>query len=212
MGCIILSLLLLIALVKFWPIPGEEEVPDFVYNTRGQEVIEIEEILQTSQVKQKPPPPAPLPPIIVPNDDILEEFELEITDNYLPIEDPGEDAVVEEGISAGPQTALVSAQVGPKPVRFVEPEYTREARRKKIRAEVVVEVLVDERGQVQDAKILELFLLSRKRDEPKQPVEQIGFGLEESALSAAERWQFRPARQDGKPVQSYTTLTFSFGV
>ena len=73
-------------------------------------------------------------------------------------------------------------------------------------------MLVDEKGRVEASKVLERFLLGNKKDDPKQPVNLLGYGLEEAALSAAGRWLFRPARKNGTPVRSYHALTFRFGV
>jgi protein TonB len=75
----------------------------------------------------------------------------------------------------------------------------------------MVEVLVDERGRVSEKRIIDRFLYG-KRDDPPEPVEHVGYGIEEAALSAAERWQFRPAKHGGRTVRSYYTLTFRFGV
>ena len=210
MACLALSLLVVLSAVKFWPALLDDEPADITYNVRGQEVIAIEEIVPTQQELRKPPPPAPLPPIVVPDDVILEDVDFDIKDSPLAIDEYGEDAEVSEGDVQGPVTAAPAAQTAPKPVRFVEPEYTREAQRKRIRAEVVVEVLVDERGRVQDARILERYLLDK--DHEREAVGELGFGLEESALSAAERWMFRPARENGRPVRSFTQLTIKFGV
>ena len=206
----VVSLLLLIAAVKWWPAEGLGDPDDRIYTTRPQEVIEIDEIQQTRQVQQAPPPPAPLPPIIVPNDAILEEIELELDNNLLTLE-PADDPTLQEDATDGPPTQLARAETGPKPVRIVEPANPREARRKRIKAEVVVEVLVDERGRVQEATIVERYLLGDE-DDPKTAVGELGYGLEEAAVSAAERWLFRPARQNGRPVTSYTTVTLLFGV
>jgi protein TonB len=206
------SLLALVAAVKLWPVPGDAAPTDLVYTTRGPETIQFEEIVQTRQQRQTPPPPAPLPPIIVPDDRVIdEEFELDITDSFLPVDNPGLDQRLTPGDPIGAQPTSARAEIGPKPVRIVEPEYTRDAKRKKIRAEVVVEVMIDEKGRVQDSKIVERFLLGDD-DDPKQPVDQLGYGLEEAAVSAAERWLFRPARQNGTPVRSQHELTFKFGV
>ena len=212
MGGMAVSLALMVAAVKLWPIPGNYAPTDIVYRTHGPETIEIEEIVQTSQQRQTPPPPAPLPPIIIPDDQIIdEEFELDITDSFLPIDNPGLDQRLTPGDPIGAPTTTARVATGPKPVRIVEPEYTRAAKRKKIRAEVVVEVEIDEKGRVQASKILERFLLGDD-DDPKKPVEQLGYGLEEAAVSAATRWLFRPARKDGTPVRSQQALTFKFGV
>jgi protein TonB len=206
------SQLLLIALVQLWPLTGEAPRASPVYRAGKQEVIEIDEIRPTRQTQAlRPPPPAPLPPIVVPNDVLIEE-ELAFSDQLLPVDVPGTDAIRQEGDpEGGPPTGDAFTEVGPKPVRVVEPEYTREAQRKNVRAEVVVEVVVDERGRVSTARVLERYLL-RDGDDPKERVAQLGYGLEESALSAAERWTFRPARQQGKAVRSAYTLVFSFGV
>ena len=188
LGGMAVSLLVLVAAVKLWPVPGDYAPTDIVYTTKGPETIQIEEIVQTSQQRQTPPPPAPLPPIIVPNDTIIEEeFELDITDSFLPIDTPGLDQRLTPGEPLGAPTATAArVETGPKPVRITEPEYTRAAKRKRIRAEVVVEVLIDEKGRVEDSKIVERFLLGDD-DDPKQPVAQIGYGLEESAINAAGR-------------------------
>ena len=95
-------------------------------------------------------------------------------------------------------------------MRFVEPEWPREARRKRIRADVLVEVLVDEKGLVREAKVVERFLYQGDSDQ-KEEVPELKYGLEEAAVAAAKRWMFQPARQDGNPVKSYKTITFSFG-
>ena len=158
------------------------------------------------------PPPAPLPPIIVPDDEIIEdEIELDFTDSYLPIDDPGLDQRLTPGDPIGAPTSTARVAVGPKPVRITEPEYTRAAKRKKIRAEVVIEVLIDEKGRVEASKIVERFLLG-DGDDPKQPVALIGYGLEDAAMNAAARWLFRPARKNGTPVRSRHEVTFKFGV
>ncbi|GIV59910.1 energy transducer TonB [Rhodocaloribacter litoris] len=212
MATLALSLAVVTAAVRWWPPPGAAEPPEIVYDPRGQELIVMEEIVQTQQRLRRPPPPAPLVPVVVPDEVVLDEYDLEVRDSYLPVDTPGDDAEQVEGDPEGTRATAVSATVGPKPVRIVEPEYTREARRKKVRAEVVVEVLVNERGRVEQARIVERYLLGDRPEDPKQPVPRLGYGLEEAALAAAEGWMFRPARQNGKPVSSLFTFTLSFGI
>ena len=197
-------------LVRFWPPPSEDGETARVYASDG-EPIEIQDIRPTSQsAAQEPPPPAPLPPVEVPNDVVLEEPDLNFEAftsafDEMPPEDagpPGED----QAAQAPPQ-----ADVGPRPVRFVEPEYTSAARRQNMRARVLVRVLVSPTGEVTEATVTERFLLGEDVT-TREPVAHLGHGLEEAALSAARRWLFRPARENGQAVESYTTLTFSFGV
>lgn len=170
----------------------------------------MEEIVQTRQEKKKPPPPAPVPPVVVPNDVILDDIVLDFPDDFLAIEDTGEDVEETDGVTVGTDLSF-RADSGPRPVRIVQPEYTREARRRNIRAEVVIEVLVDERGSVSEIKIVQRYLLNKDATE-REAVASVGYGLEEAAKAAASQYVFRPAREGGIAVRSYTTLTFSFGV
>ncbi len=208
---IIAALVLSLGLVHGWPTPSGPD-DDRIYTSRVQDAIKIEEIKPTRQSNRPPPPPPPPIPVIVPNDNILEEIPLDFNDTFLQLPDladalPPDDA--ELNVQA---TALERVETAARPVRIVEPAYTREAQRRKVRAEVVVEVLVDERGRVEESRIVERFMLGKDDDDPKQPVAELGYGLEEAATDAAERWVFRPARQNGRPVRSYTTVTLVFGV
>ncbi len=194
-----------IATVQLWPLPQPDDDEPRTYR-RGQETIEIDEIVQTKQRQKTPPPPPPVLPVEVSDDEIIDDVELDLPEDFLALsEDDGEGQIGPEGTARSAPELLE-----PRPVRIVEPEYTRDARRKKIRAEVVIEVLVDERGRVKEAKVVERFLLGK--DEEREQVNHLGFGLEESAIDAAERWMFRPARHGGQAVRAYTTLRFSFGV
>ncbi len=207
-----LSLLVVLAFFHFWPHRNAPDLSHTIFSVRGKEVVQIEDMAPTRQQARKPPPPAPLPPVPVPDDFILPEEELTFT-SELSLEtltDEGPDERTEAGTTGN--GALLAIEEGPRPVRFVEPEYTPAARKRKIRAQIVVEVLVDEHGRVTQARIVERFLLSKNPDEPPVPVDTIGYGLEQAALTAAQRWRFRPARKNGTPVKTFTTLTFRFGV
>lgn len=208
MATLVLSLVVVNAVIQFWPMP-EVDYSGMTFDTRGQEVIEIEEIQQTQQEKRTPPPPVPAPPVVVPDDVVLDDIELEISDVALDMNDGGAESEAVEGTETGNDNPA-RADRSPSPVRIATPEYPREADRRNIRAEVVVEVLVDERGRVEKTRIVERYLLSKDGTQ-KEAVPQIGYGIEESALSAAERHTFRPAIQGGQRVKSYSTLTFRFG-
>lgn len=211
LGSLVASLFLVTACFRFWPLPDPGERPDITFNIRGQETIAIEEIQQTKQASKKPPPPAPLPPVIVPDDVYLDEVELDLDNNMLETENPGEETDVRDREATGDENRMVRADSGPKPVRIVQPEYTSEAKRRNVRAEVIVEVLVNEYGRVEDVRVLERYLLNKDMTR-KEAVTAVGYGVEQAAISAAERWMFRPAISNGRAVRSYTTLTFSFGV
>jgi len=202
-----LSLLLVNGAFVFWPNPDTSN-EGLVFDARGQEVIQAEEIQQTRQEQRKPAPPIPAPPVVVPDDVVLDDVELEIADTSLTLDEAGTDEEVVDGTLTGNETAA-RADRSPSPVRIAHPIIPREARN--IRAIVVIEVLIDERGRVLSSRIAERYLVNRDASE-REPVQTIGNGIEEAVIAAAEKHTFRPAIQGGKRVQSYTTLTFRIGV
>ena len=210
LGTLTLSLLVVNAFILFWPTP-ELDFSGATFDTRGQEVIQIEEIQQTTQEKRKPPPPVPQPPVVMPDDVVLDDIELEIADVALDINEAGTEDENVEGADTGNNPVAARADRSPSPVRIATPEYPRDADRRNIRAEIVVEVLVSDRGRVIETRIVERYLLSKDGTE-KEMVARIGYGMEEAAIAAAERHTFRPAIQAGQRVQSYSTLTFRVGL
>jgi TonB family protein len=92
------------------------------------------------------------------------------------------------------QTAAVS---NTKPVEIFSvprPVYTDQARAKKIEGDVLVQVVFTASGQVQVLRV----------------VRGLGYGLDESAEEAARQIRFRPAEQDGRPVDSPAIAHITF--
>jgi len=84
----------------------------------------------------------------------------------------------------------------PQLVSFPKPEYPPLARRLRVQGVVVVSVLVDENGQVQDARIVE-------------PIPQ-KVGINEAALAAARSARYKPATKQGVRVKMWTRLRIPF--
>lgn len=208
LGCVLAGQLVVWLLMTFWPAPGPDPLEATIYHIAGQEVIPIEEILPTQQSLRAAPPPPPDIPVVVPDDVVLEP-DLLFQEQSLTLDRYAEDEAVAEGNTAQGAPTLAAPAVGPKPIRFVEPEYPASAQKAGIRAEVTVQVLVDEKGRVTSAEILERFILDR--DANRKAVSQLDHGLEDAALRAASDWLFQPARDGGRTVRSYTILTFRFG-
>lgn len=206
----VVTLVGMLALVRFWPMPDAEEQQEALFQRPTESVVQIEMIEPTRQVRRQPPPSRPLPPIPVPDEVVIEEEPLELDD--LLVIDTGDDDARLEGADAGNTgpTFVARADQAPKPVKFVEPEYSKEARKERIKAQIVVEVRVDEQGGVQESRILDRFLI-RGNDAPPEPVSRLGYGVEEAVLAAAGRWRFVPARHNGRVVQSLATLEFTIG-
>jgi TonB family protein len=81
-----------------------------------------------------------------------------------------------------PMTVL-PGDTPPKAIHTGSPEYSEQARRLKIQGNVRVSVLVNEEGVPVDPRV----------------EKSLGYGLDEKALEAALRYQFKPAMRDGHP-------------
>jgi TonB family protein len=74
------------------------------------------------------------------------------------------------------------------------PVYTDEGRQLKIEGEVLLEVVFSATGQIRVLRV----------------VRGLGHGLDESAVRAAEKIQFKPALKDGQPADSQAVLHIQF--
>ena len=102
---------------------------------------------------------------------------------------------VQQGVFADESPAAAAPKVKPaananprnEPVEILfkpHPQYTEQARQKKIEGDVLLQVIFTASGQVQVEKV----------------IRGLGYGLDETAQAAAHQIQFKPARQDGQPV------------
>lgn len=94
---------------------------------------------------------------------------------------------------ASPETQG-EAEIPPKIVRVVKPNYPQLALRARIRGIVLLRVLVSETGAPEQIEILK----------------GVGGGLTEAAVSAVRKWTFEPARRNGQAVKSWTTVPIPF--
>ena len=76
----------------------------------------------------------------------------------------------------------------------VEPEYSEEARKAKYQGTVVLYVVVDEKGNPRDLKV----------------VRALGLGLDQKAIEAVQKWRFKPGQKDGKPVPVAAQIEVNF--
>ena len=99
--------------------------------------------------------------------------------------------------SAEPQVKRREVEPVRLPVEIVSkprPDYTEEARRLRVQGDVVLRVLFAASGRVQ---VLDV-------------VQGLGYGLDENARRAAEQIRFKPASNDGKPVDSTANVRIAF--
>lgn len=206
MSCIILSQLILIGVFKFWP-AIELDSPISSYEIQDQEIF-LEQTIATRQENTPASPPKPQIPIPVPTDEVIED-ELEFLDfeSSLNLETIGEGEVGQTGNS---DEIVGSPQRAPVPVRIIEPSTPESARAAGIKAEVFVTFLVNVDGNVEDFFISNIRQYDKNGDRFTN-VESIGYNIMETTLKAAQKWQFRPGMNNGKPVKTYSVQVFSFG-
>jgi TonB family protein len=82
----------------------------------------------------------------------------------------------------------------PRAIFSPNPEYSEEARKTKLEGDVVLSVVVNERGRVEIMRV----------------VRRLGHGLDEEAMIAASRWKFEPAMHDGEAVAAKVAVEVSF--
>jgi TonB family protein len=136
----------------------------------------------------------------------------EVPADYRTVNEPGTVAVL---FSSGPVQAQATAPAAvppparvlppgvfrpgngvsiPKAIKKPEPEYSEEARLKKVNGQVTLSAIIGVNGRVTDIQV----------DKP------LGYGLDEKAIQAVSQWRFEPAQKDGKPVAILATIMVNF--
>jgi TonB family protein len=82
----------------------------------------------------------------------------------------------------------------PRLTEVASPDYTAEAKKKKIEGTVTLAIVVDKNGDVADAKV----------------VKGLGYGLDENAIIAVKVWKYKPAEKDGEPIAVKMEVTVDF--
>ncbi|HEV2616293.1 MAG TPA: energy transducer TonB [Candidatus Acidoferrales bacterium] len=86
------------------------------------------------------------------------------------------------------------AQEGPVILFKPKPEYTAEGKQLRIQGEVLLEVIFKASGEVQVVRV----------------VQGLGHGLDQNAEAAARKIRFKPAHQDGQPVDFPANVRIDF--
>ena len=190
---LIFSLAIIIAAFKFSPYSSESEL----LINKPQEIIKIDEIVSTVQKPEIPPPPKtpePIDPSV--NENINEpEFNETVWNETDPVPPPPPPpAKIPDEIPI-----FVWSEVMPEPIGGLatiqkKVTYTEIAKRIGIEGKVIVEAIVDEKGNVIEAKV----------------VKSLGFGLDEEALQAVQMTKFSPGLQRGKPVRVRINIPIKF--
>lgn len=110
-------------------------------------------------------------------------------------------AGADEGVAADEamefdEPAVVASEtwVPPEVIEEVEPKYPPERYEEGLDVKVIVRVDIDDSGNVTRASVFN----------------SGGHGFDEAALTAARRWKFKPALQNGEPAESFAMIYVVF--
>lgn len=193
-GLLITLIILIVAVRLDLTSEGPEEVV-----LDEQEVVEMEEIIQTRQIETPPPPPKQPVPVEVPNDEIIEDVDIDIggdldlggTLDMPPPPPPAEEEEEEDFFVVVEEMPELIGGLGELQSKIRYPEM---ARRAGIEGRVFIQFIVNEQGQVENPRVMR----------------GIGGGADEEALRVVSQAQFRPGMQRGRPVRVQYSLPIFF--
>ena len=167
-----------------------------------QELVTMEEIIQTRQQITPPPPPRPPVPVEVPNDEIIEEDDLDLDatldiDELLVALPPPPEPEVEEEEPADELFVVVEQMpemIGGFGALLADLEYPALARQAGLEGMVVVNGISDETGEPVSALV----------------VKSVAEVLDKAALEAVMKQRFEPGRQRNRPVRVQMAIPVRF--
>jgi periplasmic protein TonB len=190
---LIITLLFFILLFRIEIRATEHEV----YVVDVQEIVEMEEIVQTQQRPPVPPPLRVPVPVAVPNYEIIDDIEIEIdaelrfdTRVALPPPPRQMEYRAEEEAEQEPDDFYIIVEQMPELIGGLETiqkniRYPEMALRAQISGRVIVQFVVNERGEVENPQV----------------VRGIGGGCDEEAIRVVSQAKFVPGHQRGRPVR-----------
>lgn len=196
---LIVTLLIFIIIMRIDLRPPVQE--DIVLDV--QEEVIMEEIVQTRQEIKVPPPPRPPVPVAVPDHEIIEEVDILIDaelDFDAPLNlPPPPSPVQEEEKDVDDEQIFVIVEQMPELIGGLESiqskiRYPEMAKRADISGRVIVQFVVNEKGEVVNPQI----------------IRGIGGGCDEEALRVVKEAKFRPGNQRGRPVKVQYTVPVIF--
>lgn len=167
-----------------------------------QEEVYLDEIIRTKQIETAPPPPRPMVPVEVPNDEILVDdiidldTELDFDDAIsLPAAPPpmAEEEEEEEIFVVVEQMPELLGGLASVQKKIVYPKMAIMAQ---IQGRVIVQFVIDSKGNVTNPTI----------------VRGIGGGCDEEALRVIKEAKFKPGLQRGKPVSVKYSIPIVFNL
>lgn len=161
-------------------------------------VIDVQEIPQTEQEKRPPAPQRPTVPIESEDEDIPEDVTIETTEidlSELPPPPPPPEEEIDESATIFVAYDEPPAPIGGFAAIQAKLKYPEIARKAGVEGRVYVNVLIDEKGNVVDTRILKSLGNN---------------GCDEAAVEAIKAVKWKPAKQRDKPVKVWVGIPVVF--
>lgn len=134
---------------------------------------------------------------------VIDQEQEEITEDWENLQVTGDVATIEFGLGGSGGGPVYDAGAGgdvpePELIHRVEPEYPEPARRARVDGFVLMQAIVNKKGDVVDIKILQT------------PPARYGFA--EKARKAVSQWKFKPSIYKGKPVSVRIRFSVEFNL
>lgn len=167
-----------------------------------QELVEMEEIVQTAQQLTPPPPPRPPVPVEVPNDEVLENDVLDLDASLdineplaaLPPPPPPVEEETEDELEIFVVVEEMPEMIGGMAALIKDLQYPRLAQQANIEGMVVVQVVVNEDGEPLNP------IVARSGSEL----------LDKAAIAAVMKQRFKPGMQRGRAVKVQIAIPVRF--
>lgn len=175
---------------------------NFQVQMEEQETVDMKQIQQTKQEEEPPPPPKPPVPQEVPNDEVIEQDDVNFDasldmDERLDVSEGPPDDEEEEEEEEQEIFMVVEEQpelIGGMKALQGSVDYPDFARKAGIEGRVIVQFVVDEQGNVQNPKVT-------------RGVHKL---LNEEAIKAVKDQKFKPGKQRGQAVKVQMSLPVTF--
>ncbi len=182
----LLAALLLTALI-FWLVP---DIPSQPYVMR-----EVwQEILPPIPDAPDVPFDTPLPPPVIPKEIVAVPYDVPLDPNLISIWEPDQPSGPMAPVYQEPGMEFVASSSNPVLLTFARPDYPEVARLSGLEGQVLVKVLVNKNGQVDQVVVLK----------GVHPL------LDRAAVNAARRCKFKPGTQRTIPVRAWLAIPYNF--
>ncbi len=171
--------------------------------TEEQETVNIEDVVRTKHQKEPPTPPRPQVPQEVPNDEVVEEGNININaelnmDQKLDIPAPP-DNKGSDTANGNEEQVFVIVEQPPELIGGLQDlqqkiEYPEMARKAGIEGRVHLQFIINKNGEVENPTV----------------VRGIGGGCDKEALRVIKQAEFKPGRQRGRPVRVRYSMPIVF--